>query len=83
MKVIKCDLCPFQANQVGKLKSDKVSVHSDLRPWKCPHPGCGYESKLKSNLQKHWKIARVRFPPTKAICVLIQKLNTELVVNSR
>ena len=56
MKVFKCDCCPFRSNHSGVLKSHKLSFHSDLKPWKCTHPGCSYKSKLKGNLQKHVRL---------------------------
>ena len=34
MKVLKCNLCPFQSTKNWNLKSHKVSIHSDLKPWK-------------------------------------------------
>ena len=56
MTGIQCDLCSFQAQKTEDIQSHKLSVHSDLRPWKCNHPGCRYESKLKKTLQRHERL---------------------------
>ena len=56
MKVIKCDLCHFQANKLSQVKSHMASIHSDLRPWKCTHLGCSCKFKLKGNLQRHLRV---------------------------
>ena len=53
MKLNKCDLSPYESNRVSKLKSHQLSIHSDLRPWKCTHPACRYTCKVKDSLRKH------------------------------
>ena len=56
MRVIKCDLCSYQTSHLSHLKSHKLSVHSDRRPWNCTHPGSNYKFKLKRNLQRHLRL---------------------------
>ena len=56
MKLLKCDQCPFQSNKITSLKTHKLLVHSDLRPWKCTHPGCSSKFKLKGNLKSPVKL---------------------------
>ena len=56
MRVFKCDLCPFQCNKNTTLKYHKLSIHSDLRPWKCTRPGCSYNCKLKGSLKVHLRL---------------------------
>ena len=54
MKVVKCDLCLYTTTSVYTFKLHKLSVHSDLRPWQCTHPGCNYKGALtKRNLKLH------------------------------
>ena len=56
MNVFQCDLCSFSTPRSFNVRSHKISVHSDLRPWKCTHPGCNFEAKLKQNLKQHLRL---------------------------
>ena len=49
-----CDECSFTAPNRTRIKTHKISVHSDCRPWACTFPGCNYAAKLQVNLKRHF-----------------------------
>ena len=49
----KCDQCSYSALKNSMIRNHKLSVHSDLRPWACPQPGCDYRGKLQTRLKQH------------------------------
>ena len=48
-----CDECPFTVPNRVRLKSHKLSVHSDARPWGCTFPGCNFTAKWQVHLKRH------------------------------
>ena len=56
MRVYKCDLCSFKGNRPCRVKTHKLTTHSDLKPLKCSHPGCSKRFKLKANMQTHLRL---------------------------
>ena len=46
-----CDECSFAAPNRSRIRIHKLSVHSDVRPWKCTFPGCNFATKHKGNLK--------------------------------
>ena len=51
--VVKCDLCPYTLRTNSEIKRHKLQAHSDIRPFKCSHPGCPFGAKTKMNLKIH------------------------------
>ena len=54
--VAKCDECSFIGRHNSELKKHRWTVHSDVRPWKCPFDGCNFRCKLKCHLKTHQRI---------------------------
>ena len=49
----KCDLCPYRSTRNCYIQRHVRQFHSDLRPFKCLHPGCTHSAKTKGNLGRH------------------------------
>ena len=45
------DECSFAAPKRTRIRSHKLLIHSDVRPWKCIFPGCNFSTKQQANLK--------------------------------
>ena len=64
-----CELCDYRAGHREHLNAHKLTIHSDVRKFKCDSPGCSYKTNyprlFKQHLLIHEKDPQKKYP---AVC---------------
>ncbi|KAJ7140553.1 hypothetical protein C8R43DRAFT_822176, partial [Mycena crocata] len=47
-----CDICGSRFDRPSSLKIHH-NTHTGATPFRCPHPGCGREFNVNSNMRRH------------------------------
>ncbi|TDL15274.1 hypothetical protein BD410DRAFT_732986, partial [Rickenella mellea] len=49
-----CVHCGKRFNRPSSLKIH-VNTHTGAKPFECPHPGCGRQFNVSSNMRRHYR----------------------------
>ena len=51
-----CKICEKTFSTMGNLRNHIMTIHQNLKPYKCPFPGCKKQYSIQSRLQVHYRI---------------------------
>ena len=66
-KEFRCRVCP-KAFTTGSALAVHMRVHSDERPFACPHPGCGKRFRQKMHMNRHTRVHTGEKPFACPVC---------------